>query len=306
MDMPDLLNQEFLEDELKKYVDEICKYINLKNNNDNKINIHINEKFGFGYDYVDYARQAFIFYTLCKSYFYDNNLISKQTLVGVYLYIYKNYNKSEKIFDGKTRNFIELYTIRGCLFAGLDYSCFLSGFLKNSSRVYTEPLLLHLFLCTESDAVFYKKINLMPTELIDIAKESAIYLIGSNLKNNYAAFNFVDIFYYAETLKIDIKDETFKLVENKVKNEKRNIDKTYTSVLAKLFEGYCNFGTSEFAVISEFWDLIMSRKIKKNYYLYKKFNYSINSLEEVKGSSFVCLDTYAHISLGLITLLRKI
>ena len=72
-----------------------------------------------------------------------------------------------------------------------------------------------------------------------------------------------------------------------------------------MFEGYTALYPNEKKHAEYFFELCMQRKIILNPYLTSKYKYTQHSLYEVEGTAYVCLDTYAHIILGLLNLFQK-
>ena len=285
------------------FVDEILRHTE----EDGKINIHINQVYTSKSKEEDYSRQSFIFYTLCKVNFFYPELVDRSILDSIQMYIYENYNSNQDLSD-IDRKFIEVYMVRGLIFLKKDTSFFQKKLLEsNVNLIYSTPILLHIFLATNVDSLNYLGERLIPSHYEWIAKESVFYSFKSEQIEKNKAFQYVDIFYYNNILNIDSKGEVLSLVNNKIDQELKRVELMYTSVLAKMFEGYTALYSSgeKSDRAAFFFSLCMQRKLVASPYLMETYEYTENSISEIESTAYVCLDTYAHLILGLLNLSKK-
>lgn len=285
------------------FVDEILNHVE----GNGKINVHINQVYTSKLKEEDYSRQSFIFYTLCKVKFFYPELVDGLVLDSIQGYIYENYNSNQDLSD-VDRKFIEVYMLRGLVFLKKDTSFFQKKLLEsNVNLIYSVPILLHIFLATNVDSLNYLGERLIPNHYEWIAKESVFYSFKSEQIEKNKAFQYVDIFYYNNSLNIDSKGEVLSLVNNKIDQELKRVELIYTSVLAKMFEGYTALYSPEEGSDRArfFFNLCIQRGVDRNPYLTDTYKYTENSISEIESTAYVCLDTYAHLILGMLNLHQK-
>lgn len=292
-----------IKERLLTFVDEILNHVE----SNGKINVHINQVYTSKSREEDYPRQSFIFYTLCKVKFFYPELVSSSVLDSIQRYIYENYNSNQDL-SGVDRKFIEVYMLRGLIFLKKDTSFFQKKLLEsNVNLIYSTPILLHIFLATNVDSLNYLGERLIPNHYEWIAKESVFYSFKSEQLEKNKAFQYVDIFYYNDTLNIDHNGDVLLLVNKKIDEELKRVELMYTSVLAKMFEGYASLETPDKENVRTkfFFNLCMRRKLATNPYLTNSYKYTENSISEIESTAYVCLDTYAHLILGMLNLNKK-
>lgn len=290
-----------IEKYIENFIEEILLQIDIKG----KINIHINQVFISDYKDEDFVRQSFIFFTLCKVHFFLPKLVDKHCLNLIFKYIDINYKENKKL-TSVDRKFIELYMVRGCIFWEKNTSRAEEFSVKeNMSVIYTSPVLTHLFLETEANALTYLNKSLFQEVYIKFAKEAVVYALRSEQKDTSNAFYFSGILNYHDVLGMNIKNEVLGILSKKHHQELSEINITHTSVLAALFQDYSSIYPNFEGQADYFLSEVLSRNIKTNPYLRKRFNFTDNSLSEIKNTSYVCLDTYSHIILGMLNLLYK-
>lgn len=268
-----------------------------------KINVHINQVYLASLSKEDFIRQSFIFFTLCKIKYIFPDLVKDKLLEEVFSYIKNNYETNVTLTELE-RKYIEIYTIRALIFLKKDFSFFLTKLAKsNFHLIYTTPILLHIFLATEGDALKYLGKSIMPSHYLNIAKEAVFFSLKSNQKDINKAFHYVDIFYYNDILGLDFKLFAVELVEKKVRQELENTNLIYTSVLAKMFEGYASLNLLE--KMDLYKDLCFKRRVKLSPYLIDTYKYTSNSISEIDETAYVCLDTYAHLILGILVVYKN-
>lgn len=286
-------------DSIKLLCEEIFPHIEASG----KINVHINQVYLANLSKEDFIRQSFIFFTLCKVKYFFSDLIEDDLLENIFLYIKNNYQTSTTLTDLE-KKYIEVYTIRGLVFLKKDFSFFLTRLIEsNFHLIYTTPILLHIFLATEADALKYLGKSIMPPHYLNIAKEAVFFSLKSNQKDTNKAFHYVDIFYYDDILGLSFKSLALDLVETKIRQELKNVSSIYTSVLAKMFEGYAALNSLE--KMHFFESLCSKRGVGLNPYLVDTYQYTGNTISEIDGTSYVCLDAYAHLILGLLVVYKN-
>ncbi len=338
--------------EIKRYIDLFLKEIlnnvaqeEILNNvvqENVRINIHINPFYKIKDEGIDYPRQAFIYFTLSRllSFLKENNcteLIKMHSLDEIINKISINikYNYDKEI-DGVNRKFIELYSLRACLFNNDNddqnhnnnnnnnqYTYWIDNFKKeNINLIYTHPILLNLYLNTLKDIHTMNIIENEAGDMLEIdlanyhlpsAVEAYYNLIKVRKDINKEAYNYTDMYYFngIKYFNNDYYKAADEFIKEQLLIDDKNMDTLNTSTIAKLFEGFCNKSYNNIKdqtkakiddEIQKYFDIVMSRKIKLDTRLIKNFKYTENSISEIKNTSYVCLDTYAHLLLGLIPL----
>ena len=316
--------------EIKKYIDLFLKEIlNNVDKENGYIKIHINPFYKIKDNGLDYPRQAFIYFTLSRvlSFLKENNfteLIKTHNLDEIInkisINIKSNYIKEN---DEINKKFIELYSLRACLFNRIndDYQLWADNFKKeNINLIYTNPILLNLYLNTLKDInnINKNKIIDLVTYNLPSAVEAYYYSIKVRKDINKEAYNYTDMYYF-NGIKY-FNDNYYKATDEFIKEQllidDKNMDMLNTSTIAKLFEGLCNKSYYDYNSniynndtqikvdnnIQKYFDIVSSRKIKLDTKLIKDFKYTEYSISEIKNTSYVCLDIYAHLLLGLMPL----
>ncbi len=350
--------------EIKKYIDLFLKEIlNNVDKENGYIKIHINPFYKIKDNGLDYPRQSFIYFTLSRvlSFLKENNfteLIKTHNLDEIInkisINIKSNYiketneiNKEDDETNQINKKFIELYSLRACLFNRIndDYQLWADNFKKeNINLIYTHPILLNLYLNTLKDIdiinnrenradgkVENAKAKIEHTEneavkiLVDLtnyhlpsAVEAYYYSIKVRKDINKEAYNYTDMYYFngIKYFNNDYYKAADEFIKEQLLIDDKNMDMLNTSTIAKLFEGLCNKSYYDYNSniynndtqikvdnnIQKYFDIVSSRKIKLDTKLIKDFKYTEYSISEIKNTSYVCLDIYAHLLLGLMPL----
>ncbi len=291
--------------EAQENIELLIKEISSHIDSQGKIDVHINQVFTSINQKEDYTRQSFIFFVLCKAKFFFPLDVSDELLQSAFDYIKNNYESNVQLSDFE-RRYIEAFIVRGCLFWKKDASFFLGNLNKHSIGLLgSSPLLLHLVLATEADSLQYAHKKSIDSHIVDICKEAVFYSLKSEQKDANKAFHYVDIFYYNDSLRLDYKVTAEKLVDKKIWKELERKESVYTSVLAKMFEGFTALYPENLTSTKLFFNLCVKRKVKLNPYLVSSFRYTSDSISEIENTAYVCLDTSAHLILGLLNLYQK-
>ena len=314
-------------DSIKKDITDILKEVfKYVNSDSGETSIHIN--LNKSNDNKDFMRQSFMFYSLNYVLYHFKtidlideelrvNLIENIKVMGQFIFKYLNEhsdsNNQENIIENK---YVELNLLRSSILGGkLDLIDFWSRKVEQNLKVvFKQPLLLALYIKTMTDL---NKLNIKIDFLqyhLPTAIESFYAWTKIEPNNSSKSFNYIDYYYFTTEVGADLiyMKQINNFIESKLKSEWENIEDFNTSCIVKICEGltykklYCDnvYHDNDILLnIEKYLKVIFDRKIKLSNYLIENHKYGVNSLSEVKNTSYVCLDTYGHLIIVFVNLL---